>query len=327
MANQKPKKSAKKPADKPESNKDAKDAKVVDEEVIETETISVSEDDSKKTITSKSCDKPMKGFFARKYSQNENILTIFKTPKIWGALIGEALGMMIITMFMLMVGIGSSTPLYCVLVLAGVYLIVVRLSGAHLNPLVTAGMMATRRVSAIRGILYMLAQLLGGWIGLLILNGFRIASETQSELPMMNAIENFEGFLPLALLELFGAVLIAFGFARALRFAKKNPTAFALSVTAVLAFVFLFGWLVAYGYFGVQNGCTFNPVVALMYRVIPTALDTESNAFAIAGFGILTYIIVPIIGGVIGFYLSDIATRLSCGGYFCDCDDDKELDA
>lgn len=318
MANQKPKKSGKKPADRPESNKETK---VVEEEIVETETVSVKADSPKVALTT--CDKPMKGFFARKYDKGENILTIFKTPKIWGALIGEALGMMVITMFMLMVGVNSSTPLYCVLVLVGVYLIVVKLSGAHLNPLVTAGMMATRRVSAIRGILYMLAQLLGGWIGLLILNGFRVASGAQTELPMMGELASFEDFLPFALLELFGAVLIAFGFARALRFAKKNPVAFALSVTAILSFVFLFGWLIAYGYYGVQYGCVFNPVVALMYRIIPTALDTESNAFAIAGFGILAYVVVPIIGGIIGFYLSDVTTRLSCGGYFCDCDNEE----
>ena len=35
---------------------------------------------------------PLKGFFARKFDANENILTIFKSPRIYGAILGEVLG-------------------------------------------------------------------------------------------------------------------------------------------------------------------------------------------------------------------------------------------
>ena len=42
------------------------------------------------------------GFFARKYdASEESLLNIFKTPKIWGALLGELLGTMLLTMLLM----------------------------------------------------------------------------------------------------------------------------------------------------------------------------------------------------------------------------------
>ena len=124
-------------------------------------------------------DKP--GFFARKYNPGEeSLLNIFKTPKIWGALLGEMLGTLLLTM-LLMCTIGmfrvDFVPIFLMCAILCVYVIIVKLSGAQLNPLVTAGMMATRRMSAIRGVLYILAQVVGAWIASIILNAFRISGE------------------------------------------------------------------------------------------------------------------------------------------------------
>ena len=72
MANQKPKKTTKKSTTKPETKKEAT---VVAPAV---QTASANEPS-------------LKGFFARKCDKNENVLTIFKSPRIWGALLGELL--------------------------------------------------------------------------------------------------------------------------------------------------------------------------------------------------------------------------------------------
>lgn len=308
MANQKPKKSGKKPNAKPETKQAAAEVK----EVKETKTV-------KEAAPVASCDeKPMKGFFARKCDPNENILTIFKSPKIWGALLGEMIGTMLVTMFLLTVGV---QPLYVIFGMVCIYIAVVGLSGAHLNPLITAGMMATRRTSAIRGVLYILAQLLGAWVGLIIINAFRLGSGTTLELPMMTELAG-EGFWAVALVELLGASVIAFCFARALRYARKQPLAFALAVTSGITLAVIFGVVISQNFFGTNNSFVFNPVVALMYQILPTAADGFGELAQAAGLAIAGYIVFPVLGGILGFYISDIATRLSCGGYFCDCDDE-----
>lgn len=310
MANQKPKKSGKKPVSKPEAKKETTEVK----ETAKTTTIASS---------SVSNEKPMKGFFARKYDQNENILTIFKTPKIWGALIGEVVGTMLFTMLMLTLGV---QPLYLIFATVCIYVAVVGLSGANLNPIVTVGMMATRRMSAIRGVLYMLAQLLGGWVGLIIVNAFRLGSGTSLPLPEMAEISGGT-FWAVALVELLGAIVIAFCYARATRFARKSPLTFALTVTSGITLAVILGLVIAQSFFGFSDSFVFNPIVALMYQILPTTAENFGELAQMAGLAVAAYVIVPVLGGVIGFYISDVATRLSCGGYFCDCDCecDKEV--
>ena len=118
-----------------------------------------------KVITAK---KPsaVKEFFSRKFDASENILTIFKDTHIIGALIGEILGVALITMIALTLGLFN--PLYFIFGYLVVTLAVFRLSGANLNPIVTVGMLATRRMSAIRGVLYLIAQVLGAWVGYVV---------------------------------------------------------------------------------------------------------------------------------------------------------------
>lgn len=312
MANPKPKKtnnSAKKSSTKPEKTETKKE--VVSKPAIQ-------------TASTETSNTSMKGFFARKCDKDENVLTIFKTPKIWGALIGELIGTMFITMFMLTLGFNN--PLYLVIVMIGVYAAIVDISGANLNPLVTAGMMATRRMSAIRGVLYMLAQVLGAWIGLIIINAFRLGSGTTYELPMMDEITG-ETFWAIALIELMGAAIIAFCFARSLRYARRNPLVFSIAVTSAVTLAIVTGSIIS-GFFAFSgNTFMFNPATALMYQILPTTADGFGELAALAGLALAAYIVVPMVGGIIGFFLSDIATRLSDGGYACDdCHCDKTCD-
>ena len=113
---------------------------------------------------------PVKEFFARKGDPNENILTIFKDTKIIGALIGEIVGTGLVTAVALTLGLFN--PLYLIFAYIGITAAVFALSGAHINPIITAGMMASRRVSAIRGVLYLIAQLLGAWLGFMLISYF-----------------------------------------------------------------------------------------------------------------------------------------------------------
>lgn len=302
MANQKPKK-------KPEPKKSLKETKEV--KAVKTEKTVKETTVKKEVVATKTENKLFKGFFARKFDANENILTIFKTPKIWGALAGEAIGMMLIMMLLLTLGV---QPLYLMFALVGVYVVIVGISGANLNPLVTAGMMASRRMSAIRGVLYMLAQLLGAWIGLIIINAFRLSSETTSMLPIMTEISG-DTFWSVAFIELLGAIVIAFCFARSLKFSRRSPLTFALTVTSGITLAVIFGIVISQSYFGVQDNFIFNPVAALMYQILPTAADNFGELMQIVGLAVAAYIVVPIVGGILGFYLSDLMARLSGNGY------------
>lgn len=313
MANQKPKKSGKKSPSEPKKDlKDTQESKEIKEvKTVKEETTTTS------TVKANTAENPLKGFFARKYDTNENILTIFKTPKIWGALLGEVIGTMLFVMLMLTLGV---QPLYIIFGALCIYVVIFGISGANLNPLVTAGMMATRRMSAIRGVLYMLAQLLGAWIGLLLINAFRLGSGTASDLPMMTEVTG-EAFWAVALVELLGAVVIAFCFARALKYGRKSPLTFGLVVTSGITLAVIFGIVIAQSFFSMQSSFVFNPVVALMYQILPTAADNFGELAQLAGLAIAAYVIFPIVGGIVGFYLSDFATRLAGDGYHCDCDE------
>lgn len=296
MANQKPKKTVKKSATKPETKKEA----------IATPAVQTA-----------SAEPSLKGFFARKCDKNENVLTIFKTPRIWGALLGEMIGTMLIMMFLLTLGV---QPLYLIFATVGVYVAIVALSGANLNPLITVGMMATRRMSAIRGVLYILAQVLGAWLGLIVINAFRLGSATTYELPMMAEVSGGT-FWAVALVELMGAMIIAFCFARALKYSRKNPLAFAFTVTSGMTLAIVLGLVVSQSYFGFQDSFIFNPAAALMYQILPVTAEGFGELASLAGLALAAYVVIPMIGGIVGFYISDFATKLAGSGYICeDCE-------
>lgn len=268
---------------------------------------------------------PVKEFFARKGDPNENILTIFKDTRIIGAIIGEVVGTGLVTAVALTLGLLN--PLYMILAYIGITAAVFALSGAHLNPTITVGMMASRRVSAIRGILYIIAQLLGAWLGFMIISGFMNAgiasgniTAEYAALPTLTpaseltaATEGFSFFWPIVMIEFIGAIIIAFFFARALEF-KRGAFTFAAVVSSGVFLALLFGILVSGNFFRIPEGSTvaiMNPAAAFMYGVLPSGADGFDSLMGQLWPMLVTYVIFPLIGGVLGFYLSDFANKLS----------------
>ena len=262
-----------------------------------------------------------KGFFAKKCDPKENVLTIFKNPKIYAALIGELVGTMLLSMLLLTLGV---QPLYMIFGCIGITLAVFTLSGANLNPLITVGMMASRRMSAIRGVLYILAQIVGAWLGMLIINGFRLGSGTEAELPVMGEISG-EVFWAVALVELVGAFIIGFGFVRALQY-KRSAISFAFTVTSAITLAIIVGIVVSQNFFEfTETTFIYNPAVALMYQILPSAADSFGQLVGNACLALLAYAVFPMIGGVIGFCISDIASKFNgeCCCYGCCKKEDK----
>lgn len=266
--------------------------------------------DEKKTL--------FKGFFARKYDEKESILTVFKNPKFYGALLGEVLGTLLIATLVLSlwpVGLAwgqsgnANIAIYSLAILAtiaGVY----AFSGACLNPLVTAGMMATRRMSVIRGVMYIIAEIIGAWFGWLIINAFHLAGgESAMDVPAMAAIPE-NGFWLVAMVELVGAIFIGFFFARALSL-KRSVFTFAAIVTGGIMLAYFVGFIVSAAYVGLNNNFVMNPAVAMMFQIFPTTGENFGEILGGICQALSVYAILPMFGGVVGFYLSDFASRLA----------------
>lgn len=250
-------------------------------------------------------------FFARKYEEKESILTIFKSHKFYGSLLGEVIGTMLLALLLLslsLMGIANIAT-YAFAIIA-VLIAVYAFSGACLNPLITVGMMASRRMSVIRGVMYIVAEIIGAWLGWLIFNGFHLAGgENAYDIPAMSAIA--EGaFWPIAMVELLGAAIIAFFFARALSY-KRSVFTFAAVVTGGISLAVIIGYVASAAFLGANNNFIFNPAVALMLKIFPSAGDSFGEILGGICQALSAYAIIPMIGGAIGFYISDFAAKLS----------------
>lgn len=264
--------------------------------------------ETKETTKTKSC---FSGFFAKKYEGKESILTIFKDHKFYGSLLGEVIGTMLVSLLLfsvLLMGIANiaSYAFTLIAILIAVY----AFSGACLNPLITAGMMASRRMSVVRGVMYIIAEVLGAWLGWLVFNAFRLAGgETAYTMPAMTAVEENK-FLITALIELMGAIIVAFFFARALKY-KRSVFTFGAVVTGGLALAILTGYVVSAAFLSLSNNFIFNPSVAMMLQIFPTAGENFGEILGGICQALAIYALFPMAGGVIGFYLSDFMSKLS----------------
>lgn len=308
MATKKSKSSKK--SDKDKSTKPKTAAKTVDKTELEAKTSTDVDKETTKTEvkTKKSC---FSGFFARKYDEKESILTVFKNHKFYGALLGEIIGTMLIALMLFSVslmGIASITNYAFALV--AILVAIYAFSGACLNPIVTVGMMATRRMSVIRGVMYIIAEVIGAWIGWLIFNAFHLAGgETAYDIPTITAIGEGQ-FLLFALVELIGAIIIAFFFARALNY-KRSVFTFAAVVTGGISLAVLISYVISAAFLGLNNNFIMNPAVAMMMQIFPTAGDNFGEIIGGICQALSVFALLPMLGGVVGFYLSDFTAKLS----------------
>ena len=306
MATKKPKASSKTTKSKTTKPKTA--AKTVTKPVSEASKTQTVE---REVITSTKGKSIFSGFFARKYEEKESILTVFKNHKFYGALLGEVLGSMLITLFLFALGLMgvASAANYSFLILA-VFIAIYSLSGACINPIITVGMMASRRISVIRGVMYLIAQVLGAWLGWVIFNAFHLAGgETAYEIPKMTAIGENQ-FWVFAMVELLGAIVIAFFFARALKY-KRSVFTFAATTAGGIVLAMLIGFVVSAAFVGVQNNFVYNPAAALMFQIFPDSGDSFGAVLGGICQALSVYAFLPMIGGVVGFYLSDFMGKLS----------------
>lgn len=298
------KKTDTKKANKPAKTEKVKAEKTVKPEKVEAKVEKVEEVKAEKVVSKKTF---WQKFFAKKYTENENILTIFKNKKVYGALIGEIVGTMLVTMIILTLGLYQL--LYMFLILTVVIVAVHKLSGAQLNPITTVGMMVTRRMSVIRGVLYLLAQVVGAWLGLTLISVFLNASGSEAELPGMTATPDGK-FWVVTMIEFFGAAIIGFFYSRAQQY-KRSSWTYGAMIAGGTVIALILVYIITANYFSLEGTFMLNPAVALMYQILPQSANSVGELLGGIGLALLTYVIFPMVGGVIGFYLSDTAQTLT----------------
>ncbi|HCH34255.1 MAG: MIP family channel protein [Candidatus Saccharibacteria bacterium GW2011_GWC2_48_9] len=244
-----------------------------------------------------------------------------KTPKLFqgrsfilGAFIAEFIGAFILASAAVLT---RGEPLYVGFTLIAVVLIVGTLSGSHINPLVTVGAWATRKITGRRALGYVAAQILGALLAFVVVSAFfNAAPQVSQEAAMMGqqATEMFKANpIPAGkefyvfFAEMLGAAIFALAVSSAIR-EKRNRAAQALTVgLGFFVSLMIAGLTVS----AVSGSVVLNPAVAFTVQAVSfTSLDL---------WAILSYIVAPIIGGTIGFFLYDVLRGESDGG------DDKLL--
>lgn len=86
-----------------------------------------------------------------------DFLKDLKKPETYQALLAELVGTGLLTLAALLAG----TPYAVALILAALVYAIGPISGAHLNPAVTLGLVVARRLSALKGVLYLVVQIAG----------------------------------------------------------------------------------------------------------------------------------------------------------------------
>ncbi|MCL2869776.1 aquaporin [Candidatus Saccharibacteria bacterium] len=244
-----------------------------------------------------------KALFAKKYTGNETVQNVWKNPAFLGALLAEFVGVFLLTIVIIAT---SASPLYVLFGVIGISVAVYALSGAHINPAITVGQWVTRRISWIRAIAYIVAQVLGALLAYVVLKAFiggapaadASLGQQAPELFKLVAIpEGKEWFLVFT--ELLATGVFGFFFARALHY-KRSVYTFAATVGAGL-FIALILAITTTSY--VSGGFVLNPAVAF-------ALEAFANQDKMA-WAIFIYAVAPLIGGVIGFVLSDVMAKIT----------------
>lgn len=207
-----------------------------------------------------------------------------------GALVAELIGSAVLTLAVLNTQGNAIIAGLTVVILS---LVLANLSGGHINPVITMGLWATRQVRTLKALLYIVAQILGAMLALVIVTKF-----------LSGASDQFGGALGAYALfdrgepgewkpffgELVGSLIFAFGAASAF-LAKKTGYDASFTVGGSL----LIGLLVA----TIGSYAVLNPAVAIAL-----------SAFEKGGFwSVAAYGIAPLISGMVGFWLYRMLQR------------------
>lgn len=234
-----------------------------------------------------------------KQTFGQHVESAIQSPALWRAIAAEFIGTFLLAATVIA---GQGQPIFLLFALTGIVLIIGGISGGHVNPAVTIGAWATRRIGWLRAVGYLLAQFLGAAVAYFTLHAFLGGAPALTEAQQaygqtapslfrateLSTLAGKEWYVFFS--ELLGTTILAFAVAHATR--AKDALAAAFSVGLGI-FVALMVVVTAAGYIGATG--IINPAVALALQV-----------YAPSVWPYLVYAIAPAIAGVIGFALYDL---------------------
>lgn len=215
----------------------------------------------------------------------------------WRSLAAEFIGVFLLAAAII---VGQAQPLYTLFAVVGIVLLVGTVSGAYLNPALAIAGWVTRRISLLRSIGYIVAQVLGALVALVTMSYFVGGAVVDPNAAMLGATgpevfkasalsENAYWYVFFA--ELLGATILGFAVANALRGAQSRLTsAFTYGLGVFIALMIGF---IAASYVGATS--ILNPAVAFSLQAV------HWNVWPIA-----IYILAPVVGGIVGFFINDL---------------------
>jgi len=216
-----------------------------------------------------------------------------KQFSFWRSLGAELIGTFLLAAVFI---VGQGQPLYTLFAVVGIILFVGTVSGSYINPALTVAAWITRRISWIRAVGYIVFEIIGALLALVVLNAFVSgaassattgAATTIFEAAKLTAGKEWFVFFS----ELLGTAIIGFALANGLRNAQERLTsAFTVGFGVFIALMISF---IAASYVGAT--AILNPAVAFSLQALSWSV-----------WPIAVYILAPIVGGAVGFFLNDL---------------------
>lgn len=235
---------------------------------------------------------------AKKQSLGQHIESSLLSGNLWRALGAEFIGTFLLAAVIIA---GQGQPIFVLFGLVGIVLLIGSVSGAHVNPAMTIGAWATRRIGWLRAIGYILAQFLGAAVAYFVLSAF-LGGATQPSAEQqaygqtaaalfkaadVTALTGKEWYVFFA--EVLGTAILGLAVASATRAKETVNAAFTYGLGIFIALMI---GITVTGY--VAASSIINPAVAL-------ALQAYSGTWAYIIYGL-----GAVVGGVLGFVLHDV---------------------
>ncbi len=185
-------------------------------------------------------------------------------------------------------------------------LVSTRISGAHLNPAVTVSLVITKRFSIIKAPFYIIAQMLGAFLGAAIVYYFYMAKLAEFDPHLIKSAGIFttfpavSAFMPGFMAEIIATAILMFGILAIVEHFTYDKAGF-LAPFAAGALIVAIGMS-----FGGMHGYAINPARDFSPRLLTAILGFAHNGLTDGSNIWVATVFGPIIGGPIGAILYDM---------------------
>lgn len=238
--------------------------------------------------------------------KSNSIVEQISKPKFIASVAAEFVGTFLLAAAVIA---GQGQPLVVLFALTAIVLVIGATSGAHVNPLITVGAWATRRISSVKAVGYILAQILGSMLAFVVIKSFIDGAPALSEEAIMYGQQAPSMFTATAIpsgkewfilfAELLGSAIFAFSVAHTTSNKNNNSTAVALGVGSGL---FVAALIANSAATIIGGGAILNPAVAISLQAF--SVEGTNTLWAIA-----TYVGAALIGGIAGFAFSSLISK------------------